>query len=128
MCSDRPLAEGDLVEVVFGPVPGLDREPEGTIGIAVAAEPRPSAKWLAEQQDSRWRDHADGQWWSVAPLHGGLLLVPRALLRSFGRAGREDGLRAVDYANEHSRRTLAALFPEIVATLLRERAGNGAEG
>lgn len=121
--NQRSPSPGDLVEVEHEPVAGLAVQPEGRKGIAVAREPRPSQRWLDSQQDGRWREHADAPWWSVAPLEGGLVLVPERLLVSRGRASRDVVMQAVAHANDHGARALAAIFPEIVAELLVEKSG-----
>jgi hypothetical protein len=107
--------------VVPEPIPDVVRE--GDIGILVGKEPQPPAKRLAEQHDARWRAHAAAEWWAVMPLNGGLLLVPEPLLRPLRAATRDDVMFAVDHANDHGRCTIADLFSDIVADVLREKRG-----
>ncbi len=111
------LAPGTLVQVI------PKRGAEGEQGILVRAEPKPGRSWLRAQLDARWRQHRDARWWSVMPLDGGLNLVPAPLLRSVRRASYADVMQAVEYANEAGRRTLAGLFPDLVAKLVEERGG-----
>lgn len=113
------LIPGQIVEVVLAPVPGIVRK--GAEGILVRMETKPADKWLAEQLDPRWREHAAEQWWAVMPLGGGSMLVPEPLLRPIRAATRDDVMMAVDHANDHGRRTIADLFPKIVADVIRER-------
>jgi hypothetical protein len=113
------LLPGDVVAIARDFIQGVSRQPEPELGILVRRAPRPSAAWLAEQVDSRMRFHSQNQWWSVMPLGGGLILVPEPLLVSLGRATREQVMQAVDHGNVAARRTIAELFPEIVAELLQ---------
>lgn len=93
-------------------------------GIVSKAEGPPPEKWILEQIDESMREHRDDRWWSVMPLTGGALLLPESLLRPLGEPSYEDFLIAVDHANETGRRTLASLFPDMVAKVIRE-AGHG---
>lgn len=72
------LAVGDLI-----------RDNLGREGIVLASARRPSAKWLADQNDVRMRS-ASGRWWRVVPLDGGGVCVPEDLAVVVRRATVDD--------------------------------------
>lgn len=119
--AELALLPGQVVEVIPSAVGRVVRRGEEAITVDVA--PRPAASWLREQQDPRWREHADARWWNVLPLTGGAILVPEPLLRLIRAATRDDVMNAVNHGNEHARRTIAQLFPDIVADIIRGRQG-----
>jgi hypothetical protein len=89
-------------------------------GIVVERAKRPTASWLADQDDVRLRAlAADTVWWTVLPISGGAVIVPEPLAQFIREATIEDAMRAAEYANEHALRTIAQLFPDAV-----ERAKN----
>ncbi|WP_172204464.1 hypothetical protein [Niveibacterium sp. COAC-50] len=79
----KSLSIGDLIVDNFG------RE-----GIVYSKERRPSAKWLAEQEDSRVKQ-SPGPWWRVLPLDGGAAIVPAELGTFVRRASIDDLLKLV---------------------------------
>jgi hypothetical protein len=106
-----PLKPRDLI------VDNWDRE-----GIVVEQLKRPAAGWLADQSDPRMREMPDGTtWWLVLDVRGGSVIVPEPLARFVREATIEDAMRAVEYANEHSLRTLGQLFPELVQLAVERR-------
>ncbi len=88
-------------------------------GILKAKESTPDAAWLAIQRDARWREHADGKWWSVLALSGGGWLVPETCLRPVRPPTREDVSHALEHANDAGKREIVRLCPEIASELLR---------
>jgi hypothetical protein len=117
--AQRGLCPGDLVEIIPSFVPGLRVQPKGREGLVVRRVERPSQSWLAEQVDERWREFSLSQWWAFMPLDGGMQLVPEPLLAYRGVASRDQIMSLVDHATPAGRRTIAALFPDLVAELLR---------
>ena len=115
--DELTLTPGVVVEVIPAEVPGLRRR--GKEGILVGRHAEPPEDWLRSQQDSRWREYRDACWWKVLPLEGGSLLVPEPVLRPVRRPSYNDVMTAVTYANEHGRRTIAGLYPDLVAGLLK---------
>lgn len=100
------------------PPPGRPGSATGEAVIVIRRDRKPSPSWVAEQLDERMRQYEEADWWSVMPLSGGLLLVPETLLRHLRPASYEDIMKAVDHANNDGRRTLATLFPDVIAQLL----------
>lgn len=98
--SIQSISIGDLVLDSFG------RE-----GIVFAKQRRPSAKWLAEQGDSRVQQSA-GPWWTVLPLSGGSVIVPSELGTFVRRATVDDVLQLIEaQQTEHAGTvTLVSLF------------------
>jgi hypothetical protein len=78
------LSIGDLIADNFG------RE-----CIVYSKERRPSAKWLAEQEDARVQQAA-GPWWKALPLDGGAVIVPDELGIVVRRATVDDVLRLME--------------------------------
>ncbi len=83
--------------------------------IAVERVGTPEESWLALQADPRMRELKSEPWWRLLPLKGGAILKPEALIEVLGAATYDDVMTAVDHGNEAARRSLAALFPEVVA-------------
>ena len=77
------LSIGDLI------IDNFDRE-----GIVYSKARRPSAKWLAEQEDVRVQK-SPGPWWTVLPLDGGAVIVPTELGTFIRRATIDDLLRVM---------------------------------
>src|SRR3954469_3027650 len=82
---------------------------------------KPTDKTLNLQMDSRMREMADAEWWSVIIVRGGAEVVPEPLVQFVRGATIEDAMRAVEYANEHGIRRLAELFPELVEIAQRHK-------
>ena len=92
----------------------------GREGIVVEQVKRPAAGWLDDQRDSRMRALPwDTIWWSVLCVRGGSVNVPELLTRFVREATIDDVMTAIEYANEHARRTIAQLFPEAVERALQ---------
>jgi len=110
------LSIGDLIVDNFG------RE-----GIVYSKERRPSAKWLAEQEDSRVQQSA-GPWWKVLPLNGGAVIVPTELGTFVRRATIDDLLRVVEVQQtEHAGTvTLVELFTQLRPKLTKAGASHHA--
>jgi hypothetical protein len=86
------------------------------IGIVRRKEPRPTTKWIAEQQHAEQIAALppDVDWWGVLPLTGGYILCPEPFLEPLRQATYEDFLTAVEYGNQDACRSLADLFPDFV--------------
>ncbi len=110
-----PLKPRDLI------IDNWDRE-----CIVVERVKRPAAGWLADQTDSRVLAlPADTIWWSVLDIRGGGVLVPEPLAQFVREATIDDAMRAVEYANEYTLRTIGQLFPEAVERALQRRQKGG---
>lgn len=101
----QSLSIGDLIVDNFG------RE-----GLVFARERRPSAKWLAEQEDVRVR-RSKGPWWKVLTLDGGAVILPAELGTFLHRATVDDLLKVMsaqqtEYA---ATATLVELFKQLSA-------------
>ena len=106
-----PLKPRDLI------IDNLNRE-----GIVVERAKRPTASWLADQDDVRVRAlPADTAWWKVLPIRGGAVIVPEPLAQFVREGTIEDAMKAVEGANEHALRTIAQLFPDAVERALQHR-------
>lgn len=86
----------------------------GREGLVYSKERRPSAKWLAEQEDVRVRQ-ATGPWWKVLPLEGGAVIVPAEMGALVRRAHVDDLLKLMgSQQTEHAATvTLVELFAQL---------------
>jgi hypothetical protein len=78
----------------------------GAPGILLGLAPRPAPAWLAVQRDRRVRELASGVWWKIAPLSGGSVYVPLALITRIGAPDDEQVAEAMRNANEFGKRGL----------------------
>jgi len=101
-----PLSIGDLIADNWG------RE-----CLVYSKERRPSAKWLAEQDDARVQ-LAAGPWWKVLPLDGGAVIVPDELGTVVRRATVDDLLRLMESQQTEyaGNATLVELFQALRTT------------
>ncbi len=99
----RSISIGDLIVDNYG------RE-----GLVYSKERRPSAKWIAEQEDVRVHESA-GPWWKVLPLNGGAVIVPAELGTFLRRATVDDLLKVMStQQTEHAGTvTLLELFKQL---------------
>lgn len=99
------LSIGDLIMDNFG------RE-----CIVYRKERRPSAKWLAAQDDERVRQSL-GPWWAALPLDGGAIIVPDELGVVIRRATIDDLLKVMlSMQSEHAGNvTLMEIFQRLRA-------------
>jgi hypothetical protein len=106
-----PLKPRDLI------VDEFERE-----GIVFERTRPPSRKWISDQSDRRVRDLPDDTiWWHVLVVRGGSVILAEPLTTFVREATIEDAMRAVEYANEHVRRTIGQLFPEAVERAMQRR-------
>ena len=77
------------------------------------AAPKPSKRWLEEQERSVSHEHVDGPWWLLLPFEGGAVLEPSGALRVVREATLEDAMELVKYSSVEGTKQLVALFPEL---------------
>jgi hypothetical protein len=88
------------------------------IGIVVERD-HPDSRWIRQQRNPDVAAiQASEMWWKVLPVKGGALILPDVFAEFLREPTYDDFIEAVDHANEHGRRTLAALFPDFVRRAL----------
>ena len=84
-------------------------------GIVVERDKRPTDAWIRDQKDRRISSLSEDEvWWRVFPFAGGSVLVPQSLAVRLRTANYDDVMKAIDGANQHARRELAFIFPEVL--------------
>lgn len=91
-------------------------------GIVIERDKRPTAAWIRDQKDRRVASVPEEEiWWRVLPFDGGSVLVPDSLATWLRSATYDDVMKAVEGANQHGRRELAFVFPEILEAAHRRQ-------
>jgi len=121
------LKEGVIAEKAYAPIPGVKgKGPYGFQVLLLEKSVTPDTAWLARQDDERLRSHYESRWWRVMILPGYVYAgdvtdVPEPLLSYVREPSYDDLMALVEHANIHGRRTIAALFPDLIENALREQ-------